>query len=176
VFGRFVGSWGWATWKRAWRTFDQTAAGWEDLYHDEHLRYAFDQNGSFPLSSMLLEQMTGKSDSWAVRWFWTVFKSGGLTLSPPRSLIRNIGFDETATHNTIGRLKKFLSPRQSLQWTSSSPPSLPNVIAIDPADERAHQQALLRTGAMRNAKIKRILRSAVSPALRKPAVVRLDGG
>jgi hypothetical protein len=175
VIGRFVGSWGWATWNRAWRTFDQTAAGWEDLYRNEHLRSAFNQNDSFPLSNMLLEQMTGKSDSWAVRWFWTVFRSGGLTLSPPRSLIRNIGFDDTATHNTMGWFKKFLKPRQSLPWTAITPPSVPNVIAIDPADERAHQQALLRTGAMRNAKIKRILRSAISPPWHKPLAVRLDG-
>jgi hypothetical protein len=175
VFGRFVGSWGWATWHRAWRNFDPVAQGWEEVQRDERLSYAFDQNGSFPLSSMLTEQMTGRSDSWAIRWFWTVFKSQGLTLSPPRSLIRNIGFDNTATHNTIGRFKRLLMPRQSLPWTSSCPPSLPDVIAADPADERAHRKALLRTGAMRNAKIKKMLRGAFSPASNKPSSPRTVG-
>lgn len=174
IWGRFVGSWGWATWKRAWQKFDPTASGWEEVCRDEHVRYVFDQNGCYPLSNMLVDQMTGKSDSWAVRWFWTVFKSGGLTLSPPRSLIRNIGFDETATHNTLGRFKKLLEPRQPLPWLSSFPPSLPDVVAVDPNDENAHRKALLRTGAMRNAKLKKFLRHAVSPRVYGAPPARRD--
>jgi hypothetical protein len=47
---------------------------------------------------MLKKQMAGKIDSWAVRWYWSVFKRGGLVLYPPESLIRNIGLDGSGTH------------------------------------------------------------------------------
>ena len=161
MFCYFVGSWGWATWKRAWQKFDPYAAGWEQLIGDASLRHSFNQNGTFPLSDMLIGQMQGRSDSWAIRWFWTVFKSGAMALSPPRSLIRNIGFDSSGTHNNIGSLKRFLAPKQSLDWESLNPPLLPPLRAVEQADECAHQGALLRTGAMRNTRIKNIFRKVV---------------
>lgn len=160
IFGRFVGSWGWATWHRAWQKFDPTASGWDELVGNASLRNAFDQGGTFPLSDMLIAQMNGKSDSWAVRWFWTVFKSQGLTISPPRSLIRNIGFDQTGTHNSIGVFKRFLAPSQAAQWDLPDPPRLIPIHPVRLEDERAHRKALLRTGAMRNARIKSLLRRA----------------
>ena len=47
---------------------------------------------------MLLNQMEGRADSWAIRWNWTVFRSRKLVLIPSRTLVRNIGFGDAATH------------------------------------------------------------------------------
>lgn len=157
IFSRFVGSWGWATWQRAWQYFDREAHGWEELSTNLSLRRDFDQNNSFPLSDMLVGQMTGKLDSWAIRWFWTVYKKSGLCLSPPRALLKNIGFDEKATHNSIGRFKRFTAPAMSLPWQFNYPPTLPKHIEVLMSDERALQKALRRTGALRNARIKKML-------------------
>ena len=44
--------------------------------------------------------MTGKLNSWAIRWFYAQFKAGGLTLYPFKSKILNNGFDDRATHTT----------------------------------------------------------------------------
>jgi len=100
-FMPMVTSWGWATWKRAWRLFDPRATGYAALKHDEDLRDKFDLNGSYPYSAMLLAQMAGEIDSWAIRWWWSVFRNHGLSLYPKTSLIRNIGFQTGAT-NTKG--------------------------------------------------------------------------
>ena len=42
--------------------------------------------------------MTGKSDSWAVRWCYHLFKTGQLTVYPKESKTLNIGFDSSGTH------------------------------------------------------------------------------
>jgi hypothetical protein len=49
---------------------------------------------------MLNNQMMGHIDSWAIRWYWSVFRRNGLVLYPPASLIRNIGLDGSGTHGS----------------------------------------------------------------------------
>jgi hypothetical protein len=154
----FINSWGWATWASRWSQFDPAASGWEQLRTDPDLRRAFDQAGAFPLSEMLLNQMGGRIDSWAIRWWWSVFRNQGFAVFPPTSLITNIGFDATATHNTVGALKGLFAPPQPYLWSASAPPSCAPLDRPSTADAAALQRALKRTGAQRNARIKRWLR------------------
>jgi hypothetical protein len=93
-----ISSWGWATWSRAWKHFDENASGWELLLHRADLRYRFNVNGAYDYSDMLLRQISGEIDSWAIRWNWTVFRHGGLVSYPPVSFVRNTGFDGSGTH------------------------------------------------------------------------------
>ena len=89
-------SWGWGTWARAWAHFEEKP----DIspLRNAAVRWAFDQRGAYPFSAMLLNQMEGRADSWAIRWNWTVFRSRKLVLIPSRTLVRNIGFGDAATH------------------------------------------------------------------------------
>jgi glycosyltransferase involved in cell wall biosynthesis len=74
-FLRGADCWGWATWRRAWVHFNP---------------YAF--------SKMLKDQIEGRNDSWAVRWHASVFLKNMLTLYPGKSLVHNIGNDDSGTH------------------------------------------------------------------------------
>jgi hypothetical protein len=103
-----ISSWGWGTWSRAWSYFDRSAANWELLLGDKAIRSKFDVAGSYEYSDMLFRQMMGKIDSWAIRWNWSVYRSSGLVVYPPFSLVRNIGFDGSGTHcvkSNIGSTK-----------------------------------------------------------------------
>ena len=94
----FTTSWGWATWARAWKHFDATANGWERLEQDASLRHRFNLHGSFDYFHMLKLQLAGAIDSWAIRWYWSVFIRDGFVLYPPKSLVQNTGFDGSGTH------------------------------------------------------------------------------
>jgi hypothetical protein len=48
---------------------------------------------------MLADQIAGKNDSWAVRWYARAFLLDRLTLYPGRSVTRNVGMDATGTHS-----------------------------------------------------------------------------
>jgi GT2 family glycosyltransferase len=98
LFLPFTTSWGWATWKRAWDYFDPEATGWNKMVDDRRLRSKFNLEGSFDYFTMLKNQNQGKGDSWAIRWYWSVFKRNGIVLFPPASLVKNIGFDGSGTH------------------------------------------------------------------------------
>jgi len=127
VFFPFTVSWGWATWKRAWDEFDPMASGWEALYNDRQLRYRFNLDGSYDYATMLIRQMTGMRDSWAIRWYWTVFKKKGLVLFPPASLVSNTGFDGSGTHGR-GMFRRFSQTKAAPLETDIS---LPASICVD---------------------------------------------
>ena len=74
LFLPFTTSWGWATWKRAWDAFDPQAQGWEELRRDRALRKRFNLDGHYNYARMLARQMRGELDSWAIRWYWSVFR------------------------------------------------------------------------------------------------------
>jgi len=95
----FTSSWGWATWKRAWDHFLPNADGFERLLSNKSLASKFNLHGAYPYTQMLQKQMLTKTiDSWAVRWYYSVFIKKGLVLYPSKSLVYNNGFDESATH------------------------------------------------------------------------------
>jgi len=90
----------WGTWKRAWDHFDPLAGGFEVLKTNQELRSRFNLDNSFDYSSMLMQQMeTNSISSWAIRWWWTVFKKNGIVLYPDKSLVKNIGWDNSGSHS-----------------------------------------------------------------------------
>ena len=48
---------------------------------------------------MLKDFTRGRNDSWAIRWYAASFLAGKLCLYPGRSLVRNIGNDDSGTHS-----------------------------------------------------------------------------
>ncbi|OIR19138.1 glycosyl transferase family 2 [mine drainage metagenome] len=90
--------WGWATWSRGWSIFNADSKFLLDELKRRKLIRSFDYNGTYPFSKMLEDQLKGKNDSWAVRWHASAFLAGKLTLHPGRSLVQNIGNDDSGTH------------------------------------------------------------------------------
>jgi hypothetical protein len=98
--------WGWATWKRGWDLFEEDADKlYEAISADKELSRRFDFGGSYPYLKMLKDQLDGKIDSWAIRWYASAFLKDKLTLYPSTSLVRNIGMDGSGTH--VGKTSKF---------------------------------------------------------------------
>lgn len=97
-FLRGADCWGWATWSRAWQHFEPDGQKLLDALGRERLTRAFDLGGSYPYMKMLANQVAGKNDSWAVRWHASCFLDNMLTLYPGRSLVNNIGTDDSGTH------------------------------------------------------------------------------
>lgn len=100
-------SWGWATWKDIWNQADWQVIDYSFFKKDRILRGKFDmqQEG---ISDMLDKQMSGKVDSWAVRWDYYFFKKGLWTIYPYSSKVVNCGFDGSGVHCGVqeGNLKE----------------------------------------------------------------------
>lgn len=91
-------TWGWATWNRAWKHFGIANNEVEKLLKDSIKMRAFDLDGSYPYIRRLKQQLEGKTDSWGIQWYLSVFNLEGLVVYPPVTLVQNIGHDGSGTH------------------------------------------------------------------------------
>lgn len=89
--------WGWGTWKERWMNVDWKIVDYEKYLYDKKKRREFNkiQHG---IDKMLIMQMEGKIDSWAVRWCYHLFNHNLLTVYPKKSKTINVGFDGSGTH------------------------------------------------------------------------------
>lgn len=101
---KWTGSWGWATWKRAWRYFNPDGKALLKQLEERHLTREFDFNGTYGFTRMLRRQIAGKNNSWAVRWNASLFLNDILSLNVGRSLVKNEGFDGSGTNCGSGNL------------------------------------------------------------------------
>ena len=97
-FYREATCWGWATWARAWQHFVADGAAIREYVVSRKLQHEFNVRGSMDFLGMLEDQIAGRVDSWAIRWYGTMFMKRGLALHPGHSLIQNIGFDGTGVN------------------------------------------------------------------------------
>ena len=96
---RWPGSWGWATWDRAWKQFNPDGAELLKEIKRRRLTKTFDFNGKYPFTKMLERQVRGENNSWAIRWHASLFLNNVLSLNAGKSLVQNIGFDGSGIHS-----------------------------------------------------------------------------
>lgn len=97
-FIRTAECWGWATWKRGWSIFEADSEKLLSELVEGRLIRDFNFNNSLQYTKMLQDQIGGKINSWAIRWYASAFLNNKLTLFPGQSLVNNIGFDCSGTH------------------------------------------------------------------------------
>jgi hypothetical protein len=90
--------WGWGTWKNAWDIFEQSGEKLLNEIQSKKLETEFDFNGNYPYVQMLKDQINGKNNSWAIRWYASAFLKDKLCLYPGESFVQNIGHDCSGVH------------------------------------------------------------------------------
>ncbi|KQM79174.1 sugar transferase [Pedobacter sp. Leaf216] len=135
-FYRAATSWGWATWGRAWKNFEPNI----DLLlkqFDKKKRATFSIDNKMNFWKQMQEFKKGKNNSWAIRWYASIFLKGGITLNPSQSLVNNIGHDGTGVHSGINDIYNvIINPKPITEF--------PAVIAEDPIAYAAIKNFLIK--------------------------------
>ena len=104
-FLRLASSQAWATWERAWNHFepdiDKIIARFDDK-----LKHQFELEGGMNFWKHVMEFKHGRNNSWAIRWYSSVFLRKGLSVNPALSLIENIGHDGSGVHSGVSTIYK----------------------------------------------------------------------
>lgn len=90
-------SWGWGSWKDRWEKVDWEVEDFNDFISNPRARKHFNRCGE-DCTTMLLKQMTGKINSWAIRFAYTSAKNNCLNIFPSVSKVNNNGADGSGTH------------------------------------------------------------------------------
>jgi len=124
---KWTGSWGWATWKRAWDLFNPDGEALLTEIMKKKLNREFDFNGNYPFTRMLRRQVNGENDSWAIRWNASLFLNNRLSVNAGTLLVQNIGFDGSGRHS--GRDEIYTTPLHMSALSSEIPRIEENMIA-----------------------------------------------
>ncbi|MDK2840609.1 MAG: hypothetical protein PWQ17_114 [Anaerophaga sp.] len=92
-----INSWGWGTWRDRWESVDWEVKDFHRFIKDTSRIKQLEQLGQ-DLPVMLLKQQTGQIASWAIRFNQTCFNHGKTNVYPVKSLIRNIGTDDSGAN------------------------------------------------------------------------------
>lgn len=96
-------SWGWATWKNRWNKVLWNHENIKQLIKNKNFFNGFNLGGP-DLKKMLIAQLRGKIDSWAIRWVFSQYINKQFTIYPTKSLVLNDGTDGTGTHKVKFRI------------------------------------------------------------------------
>ena len=125
-FGLRASSWGWATWENRWDLVDWEVSDYAEFINNNVAKKAFNRGGS-DMCKMLDDQMTGKINSWAIRFCYAQFKQQRYDILPVDSKVVNIGFNDEAS-NTQGMETRFST---NLDTSEKTVFTFNNVIDVD---------------------------------------------
>ena len=97
-FIKHTDSHGWGTWRRAWHLFESDGNKLLAQLEARNLCKVFDFDGAYPFMKMLRGQITGRNNSWAIRWRASMLLNDKLSINAGKSLVLNNGADGSGTH------------------------------------------------------------------------------
>jgi hypothetical protein len=139
-FSSYVPVWGWASWRRAWASYDVEMTA----YKQDGQRILADIFADRPRArthwkGLLDKVAAGQVDTWDYQWLLACWMRGGLCCTPSVNLITNIGFGKDATHTLSPESRLANMPAQRL------PPALTHpedVTAAGEADDWLNKHVL----------------------------------
>lgn len=153
-FYRAATSWGWATWGRAWKNFEPNIDVLLKQF-DKKKKAAFSIDNKMNFWKQMLEFKKGKNNSWAIRWYASIFLKGGLTLNPSQSLVNNIGHDGTGVHSGINDIYNvIINPKPIVEF--------PTIIAEDPVAYKAIKSFLTKRKGNMVTRVRRFVKEKLT--------------
>lgn len=98
VFSRTLPTWGWATWRRAWRHYDPEMTGWATRPGRAAV-HAQLPAAAYRMARRDFDSVaSGQLDAWDYAWWFAMLRAGGLAVVPAGNMVTNVGFGPDATH------------------------------------------------------------------------------
>lgn len=118
-----TGTWGWATWRRAWNLYDYDLKLWQAKESIEKVESLFRYKPQRDQFVAIFEQTFKKENIswWDYQWFFSRILNNGLSIVPKKNLIKNIGFGPNATHTFDEKAKEAKLKFFALQFPLKHP-------------------------------------------------------
>ena len=106
-FSRYNHIWGFATWRRAWKYYDNSFSSYTEFVEKDYFKHIFKDKREidyWKLHFRLLHE--GTIVTWDFQWTMNMWMQNSLAIVPQVNLVSNIGFGELSlnTKNTKNRM------------------------------------------------------------------------
>jgi hypothetical protein len=121
-FHRHPMTWGWATWARAWRSFDYHLERYRTWnVHERLMAHLGDPEMAAYYWDLFQHLKPALTDAWDTQWVLICYVLGGRWISPTINLVTNVGFDGDATHTGMAHDLRGLIRRGGALWPLNAP-------------------------------------------------------
>lgn len=108
VFSKFGPIWGWASWARAWKTYDVNMSTWPEVKGNRLYEMFTDSKQEESWRVELFDDVyASKIDTWDFQWSYAKLINSGSSIIPNVNLIKNVGFGSDATHTKGKSAQKY---------------------------------------------------------------------
>lgn len=97
-FSKWFHTWGWATWARAWRLYDEDLELYPDWLRFDCFKNISPVRGFSDYWKPRFDKLDFSKDTWDYIWLFTSWAYSGMTITPRVNLVSNIGFGPDGTH------------------------------------------------------------------------------
>ena len=107
-FSKLNHVWGWATWQRAWKNYDNNFNDYLEFKKTKKIQsYFVDKKITKWMINYFDKSYHGDDNIWSSNWAYSIVKNDGLCITPKLNLVKNIGFDGSGTSSKSDLFKKF---------------------------------------------------------------------
>ncbi|MBS1502274.1 MAG: nucleotide-diphospho-sugar transferase [Bacteroidetes bacterium] len=141
-FSRNPHEWGWASWRRAWKSFDFRTKNYPDVIGKKYLRGYYSSWVEELYRLNKINQTYNNPNAphwWDYQWAFAININSGLAITPNVNLIKNIGFGENATHTISVNDKRAKNELREMQF----PLRHPQFIMNDTISDRKYFNSLI---------------------------------
>jgi len=131
-FSKYPSTWGWATWKRAWKKFDINMSIWPKVRDTNWLKDILENEIYVGYWRRTFNKMYNNLNTWDYAWTFCCWLHGGVSIRPTINMITNMGFGPTATHNKEINSSTVMRNAAAFRFPIIHPPK----IAVDNETEK----------------------------------------
>ena len=124
-FSRYTGTWGWASWRRAWQHHDFQIKPWLALRNTSWLLDILgDPRQAKGWQNVFDRVHADPASYWDYQWTFACWVQNGLAITPNTNLVSNIGFRDDASHTTNPTSIVANIPTAEMRFPLQHPPSM----------------------------------------------------
>lgn len=112
-FSKYPKIWGWASWRRAWQHYNFSLDGLNKFLDEGKLEHFTQTTEEEKYWRKTFQSFQGPNriDTWDYQWIFSIWQQEGLSITPNKNLITNIGFSDNATHTKGKYLEKIFKKK-----------------------------------------------------------------
>ena len=137
--------WGWATWRRAWKSYDVKMSDWARFKNTDFLKqHTFNFLERWRRRTVYNDVYEGRINTWDFQWTFSRQKEKLLSIVPSSNLVLNIGMDSEGTHLNSDYIEQL--DTQMVNF----PLNHPLKVEINDKFDRLLSRQLISEGTLRN--------------------------
>lgn len=133
-FSSYSHCWGWASWRRAWKSYDLHIKLWQEVKKSNVLYSILNDSKAVSYWESIFDSIYQNPTgiTWDYQWTFACWMQGGLNIIPNVNLVKNVGLGADSTNFESSQEVSFINlPTKAMEFPLKHPPFTVRNLAAD---------------------------------------------